>query len=142
MGDGPERGGLEARAAALGLASRVTFLGAVPPDRVAETLRHADVFAFPARHEGFGLAAAEALVLGVPVVVLDDGGGVLDFVTPAVGRVVPPDDPEALAKALREVAADPAARVRAAQAGTALARTLSAEAAASAFETVYRAIRT
>ncbi|MBK6421820.1 MAG: glycosyltransferase [Gemmatimonadetes bacterium] len=110
VGDGPERGALEALAAGLGLGSRVTFTGAMPPAGVAAVLSRADLALFPAENEGFGLAAVEALMAGVPVVACHDGGGVLSVV-PAVGagRVVAPT-PTAIAQAARELLADPAAR--------------------------------
>ncbi|HXE56687.1 MAG TPA: glycosyltransferase, partial [Gemmatimonadales bacterium] len=77
VGDGPERPTLEARAAALGLADAVRFEGALPPVAVIERLLTADLALFTARREGYGLAAAEAIMAGVPVVACTDGGGVL-----------------------------------------------------------------
>src|SRR5947209_12112898 len=62
VGDGPERPALERRAAELGVADSVRFLGEVPPARIPDVLGDADVFAFPAIGEGLGLAAAEALM--------------------------------------------------------------------------------
>jgi glycosyltransferase involved in cell wall biosynthesis len=79
-GDGPERGPLERLAERLGVASFVHFAGAVKPSEVPTLLSQADVMIFPAQGEGFGLAAAEALIAGVPVVACWDGGGVLDVV--------------------------------------------------------------
>jgi len=138
VGDGPERSNLERQATRLGLAERVRFIGAVAPQRVADLISSGDVFAFPAKEEGFGLAAAEALALGLPVVATTDGGGVLDFMSSEVGAVVPPDA-EQLAQALNRVASDPSVRGRAAAAGATLAERLSAANAAEAYEAVYRA---
>ena len=84
VGDGPERAALEARARDLGLAGTVRFEGAQPPAVVAERLQASDLAIFAAQREGYGLAAAEAFMAGVPVVACTDGGGVLDVV-PATG---------------------------------------------------------
>jgi len=137
VGDGPERPHLEHLAATLGIATRVRFVGAVAPDAVGDAVAGADVFAFPARGEGFGLAVAEALGLGIPVVVAEDGGGVMDIVTSEAGRIVRADDPRALARAIDALKSDPVARTAAVRAGESLRRRLAPETVAAAFETVY-----
>ncbi len=140
VGDGPERIRLERRVAELGLAGQVRFLGEVAPARIAEAIGDADVFAFPALGEGFGLAAAEALLLGVPVVATRDGGGVRDIVpTSGAGRLVSPDARE-IARAIEELLSDPAARGLAATAGAALRRRLDPAAVAEHFEALYRLV--
>ncbi|MEO8634834.1 MAG: glycosyltransferase family 4 protein [Gemmatimonadales bacterium] len=114
VGDGPERGALEALAAHLGVADAVTFRGAQPADVVAELLSTSDLALFPARHEGFGLAAAEALMCGVPVVACTDGGGVLEVVSrTGAGRVTEPQA-TALAAASLELLQASGARAAAA----------------------------
>jgi glycosyltransferase involved in cell wall biosynthesis len=71
----------------------------------------------PAIGEGFGLAAAEALMQGVPVIACTDGGGLLDVVPPSgAGRRAAPT-PAAMAQALHSVLADPHARQSAHTAG-------------------------
>jgi glycosyltransferase involved in cell wall biosynthesis len=138
VGDGPERPALEARAKQLGLGGQVRFAGAVEPTRIAEAVDNADVFAFTAEGEGYGLAAAEALALGVPVVATEGGGGVLDVVPrTGAGRVVPDGDAEALARAIDELASSPAARGLAAAEGARLKRDLQADAVAQRFEAIY-----
>jgi glycosyltransferase involved in cell wall biosynthesis len=138
VGDGPERPRLERRAAELGLTDQVRFVGTVSPAGIPDAVGDADVFAFPAVGEGLGLAAAEALMLGVPVVAMCDGGGVTDIVPPnGAGRLVPPDAGE-FARALRELAGDPERRRLAAEAGAALRRRLEPAAVAERFEAVYR----
>ncbi|HEX4600760.1 MAG TPA: glycosyltransferase [Gemmatimonadales bacterium] len=139
VGDGPERGNLERRAAELGLARTTRFLGAVPPEQVPDAVGDADVFAFPAVGEGLGLATAEALMLGVPVVAATDGGGVTDVVpATGAGRLVPPHDVAALARALDELARDPDSRRRAMEAGRLVRRRVEPAAVAERFEAVYR----
>jgi glycosyltransferase involved in cell wall biosynthesis len=94
VGDGPLRNRLTALAQSLGIAHQVRFLGMQSPAQVASLLANADVMVFPARGEGFGLAAAEALMAGVPVVACCDGGGVLDIVPrDGAGRIAQPTGP-------------------------------------------------
>lgn len=137
VGDGPARAELEGLARRLRLA-QVRFAGSVPPDQVPVALGDADVLAFLARHEGLGLAAAEALMLGIPVVAAEDGGGVLDLVRDGpAARVVPPV-PDAVGRALQGFLGNAAARAAAQREGEALRLRLAPSAVARAFEEVYR----
>ena len=89
VGDGPVRASLEKLRSTLGLDAHVQFRGAVTPGQVPEVFSTADCLLMPAKAEGLGLAAAEALMQGVPVVACEDGGGVLDVVPKdGGGRVV------------------------------------------------------
>lgn len=107
VGDGPERPALERQAERLGIAEFVRFVGEVEPGQVARHLERADVMLFPAREEGFGLAAAEALMAGVPVVACWDGGGLLDVVPESgAGRLTLPSA-EALSDAALDLLQDP-----------------------------------
>lgn len=116
-GDGATRAALHVLAGGLGLSESVRFLGAIPPTEVPALLETADACLMPAIGEGFGLAAAEALMQGVPVVACTDGGGLLDVVPPSgAGRRAAPE-PSAIAEALQGVLADPAARQAAHDAG-------------------------
>jgi glycosyltransferase involved in cell wall biosynthesis len=138
LGDGPERARLESLVAALGLRERVRFRGAQPPEGVAAALAGADVALFPAVGEGFGLAAAEALMMGVPVAACHDGGGVLTVVPPSgAGRRAEPSA-ESLAQAISELLADPEARASAWIAGKRWREQLSPAHAAEACERWYR----
>jgi glycosyltransferase involved in cell wall biosynthesis len=138
VGDGPERGSLEALAASLGLAGRVRFTGALPPPQVAAILAKADVALFPAVAEGFGLAAAEALMQGVPVVACRDGGGVLGIVPEVgAGRHADPSD-ASIARAVAELLADGGAREAARAEGTTWRARLDPATAAEVCERWYR----
>jgi glycosyltransferase involved in cell wall biosynthesis len=107
VGDGPERARLERQAERLGIASFVRFLGAVAPSDVIGHLARADMMLFPAQGEGFGLAAAEALMVGVPVIACWDGGGLLDVVPDSgAGRLTLPSA-EALSDAALDLLEDP-----------------------------------
>jgi glycosyltransferase involved in cell wall biosynthesis len=142
VGDGTERAALEQRARDRGIAATTVFVGTVAPDQVAGTIAHADLFAFPAENEGLGLAAAEALMLGIPVVAAKSGG--VPDIVPATGagRLVTPGDLDGFVAAIAAVLDDPKARVRAREVGTALRRQLAPAAVARVFVDVYqRALR-
>jgi glycosyltransferase involved in cell wall biosynthesis len=100
-GGGELQGDLERQAAALGIAGRVRFLGW---RRDLATIYGAtDVFALTSRNEGTPVALIEAMAAGVPGV-STDVGGVPDVVRdPSLGRLVAPDDPEALAAAVLDL---------------------------------------
>ena len=107
IGDGPERVALERLVSRLGIVPFVHFAGAVAPADVPFHLAGADLMIFPAQGEGFGLAAAEALMAGIPVVACWDGGGVLDVVpATGAGRLVLPSG-EAIGDAVLELLNDP-----------------------------------
>jgi glycosyltransferase involved in cell wall biosynthesis len=107
-GDGPERAGLEALAGERA-PGQVRFHGRLPKQRLLELVRSAAVVAVPSRwHENQPMAVLEAFACGVPVVTTDLGG-LPELVEPGRdGAVVGADDPQALAKALEDLLADPA----------------------------------
>jgi N-acetyl-alpha-D-glucosaminyl L-malate synthase BshA len=105
VGDGPERQHAAERAAALGVADAVSFLG-LRADFAAE-LRHADAFVLPSATESFGVAALEALSSGVPVFGYRVGG-LPEVVAPSVGTLVESGDVAALADAVLAAIGDPA----------------------------------
>lgn len=116
VGDGPDRKALEARAADLGVADRVTFAGYRAPAEVATMLGTADVFVLPSFAEGVPVSLMEAMAAGVPVVATQVGG-VSELVTDGEsGHVVPPGDADALRTAIASLA-DPLVRTRMGAAG-------------------------
>jgi glycosyltransferase involved in cell wall biosynthesis len=107
-GDGPLHGDLTRRAAAAGIASRFLFPGRAAD--VAAAAAACDIFVQPSLGESFGLAAAEAMSCGVPVVASAVGGlpeVVEDGVT---GFLLAPGSSRALAAHLLYLAARPALR--------------------------------
>jgi glycosyltransferase involved in cell wall biosynthesis len=105
LGDGPLREHLVALCSDLGLNDNVVFAG-YRLDAV-EIVAASDVFCHPTFYEGFGLALAEAMALGVAVVATGVPG-VLELVDDGqTGLLVPPQNPVALAQALNELLADP-----------------------------------
>jgi len=113
---------LDAQIAGLGLAGRVTFAGAVAPQRLMQLYAAADLFVLPSRFEGYGMAYAEAIAHGVPVVGTQ-AGAIPDTVPAGAGVLVPPDDVEALAAILRGLIESPGERERLAAGARAAAAT-------------------
>jgi glycosyltransferase involved in cell wall biosynthesis len=95
----------------LGLARRITFTGAVAPDLLLAHYAAADLFVLPSRFEGYGMACAEALAHGLPVVATNTGA-IPETVPADAGALVPSDDAAALAAVLRRLITDPAERER------------------------------
>jgi glycosyltransferase involved in cell wall biosynthesis len=105
-----------------GLGDRIDVLGAVVDERLDQLYANADLFVLASRFEGYGMAFAEAIAHGLPVIGTTTGA-IPDTVPDGAGILVPPDDAQALSKALRRLIADPAERQRlAAAARTAAAR--------------------
>jgi glycosyltransferase involved in cell wall biosynthesis len=95
----------------LGLADRITLLGAVAAEQVAPLYAAADLFVLPSRFEGYGMAYAEAIVHGLPVIGTT-AGAIAQTVPAEAGVLVAPDDVEALAAALQRLIANPHERER------------------------------
>lgn len=104
IGDGADRPGLEERVRQAGRESRFRFLGSVNP--AAPLFRAFDLFVLSSRTEGTPIVLFEAMAAGVPAVVAAVGG-VPDVVGDRAALLVPPVDPPALARAIREALADP-----------------------------------
>ena len=113
--DPPTAHGLRAAASAARLADRVRFTGTVDAVRLDGLFRSADLFVLASRHEGYGMAYAEAVARGLPVVGTT-AGAIAEAVPDGAGVLVPPDDVDALAAALRTLVTDPVARGRVAAA--------------------------
>ncbi|HYE95583.1 MAG TPA: glycosyltransferase [Rubricoccaceae bacterium] len=113
VGDGMERPALERLAEELGLAERVRFFGALSLEQTMRRLGASHVLVHPSLHESGGGVCLEAMAAGRPVVCLEHGGPAV-LVPPEAGVRIPPDDPEQvvreMARALRDLAADPARR--------------------------------
>jgi len=131
---------LDADIARHALGNRIAALGAVSPQRLAALYAEADVFVLASRFEGYGMAYAEALAHGLPVIGTS-AGAIPDTVPPDAGLLVAPGDIPAFAQALRRVIGDAELRRRLADAARAAALRLptwrqSAEIFARALETL------
>lgn len=117
-GDGHYRAALAEQVRAAGLQERVRFLGAVPHEELPHLLAVSDVLvATSFASETFGIALVEAQACGVPVVASRFGGFPEVVRDGETGLLVPPQDPQALAAALRELLADDERRRRMGEAG-------------------------
>ncbi len=113
------------------LEPRVCLAGAVGEHELAGLYRDADVFVLASRFEGYGMAYAEAIAQGLPVIGTRTGA-VPDTVPPGAGILVPPEDVAALAEALRSMITDEALRARCSEAAR-MAPMPTWDAAAQAF---------
>ncbi len=130
---------LQARIAAAGLSERIRFLGEVPWAQVVQTYQALDLFAAPARWEGFGLTPLEAMACGVPTVAARVGAYETLIREAETGSLVARDDADALTDALARWLDDDAARQAAGQAARAhVQANYAIEAEAAAIVDVYR----
>ena len=126
VGEGPERGRIEAHAAHLEIGESVLFRGTVPDQELAGWYNACDIFVLPSLWipekgdvEGFGMVFAEAGACAKPVIAANTGGipdAVQDGVTALLSR---PGDPGALSGAIRRLLVDPNEARRMGEAGRA-----------------------
>jgi glycosyltransferase involved in cell wall biosynthesis len=139
VGEGKDRPSIEREIERLGLGGGVTLLGS--RQDIGALLAVSDVFVFPSRYEGFGIALAEAMAAGKPVVasrvpplteLVDEGGS---------GYLVKPGDPEAFASAIVKLAHDQALARAMGMKGQQIAREkFDIAMCASGWEGIYRAV--
>ena len=80
------------RAASLGIAHRVELTGECEPDVLAAARKHSDLVVSTSRHEGFGMALAEGIACGLPVVAVASGA-IAEWLTADAALLVPPANP-------------------------------------------------
>lgn len=102
---------LGAAIAGSGLAGRVELRGELLGRELEQAYARADLFVSASGYEGYGMALAEALARGLPIVAAA-GGAVADWLPAAAALLVPPDDPPALEAALARAIGDAALRAR------------------------------
>lgn len=107
--DAVTAGSVRAAIAGHGLGARVHLHGEADADVLQGFYDHADVFVLPSLHEGYGMALAEALARGLPVV-SSTAGAIADTVPFTAGLLLPPGDGIALRRALARVLDEPALR--------------------------------
>ena len=107
IGDGPERPGLEALAASLGLADRVEFAGQLPHDEALERMRRCSLFVMPSVDEAFGVAYVEAMAGWLPAIGTAGEPGPMEIARSGEGiRLVPPGDVLRLAEEIGALTGD------------------------------------
>lgn len=116
-GEGPERARLEIQAARLGLWDRLRFLGW--REDAAALYAAADLLVCPSRHEPLGNVVIEAWARGVPVVAAASEGPRALIEDGKNGLLVPADDADALAGAMRRILDDPSLAARLKEGGRA-----------------------
>ena len=101
-GEGSQRETLETFAKEVKADDRITFLGKVPREEVPKLMQQMDSFVLASRFETFGIVYIEALASGKPVIGTRCGGPEM-IINEHNGILVPVDDEQALAEAMREM---------------------------------------
>lgn len=136
-GSGPSRSDLLKAAGAAGVCDRVQFAGFV--ENWWDHARSGDIFVNPSDEEGLCIVAAEAMMVGLPVVVTPVGG-LKDYTSNGVNAVhIERGRPDAIADAVQELIGDEKLRIRL---GQAAARTIEARFSLSAARRAYEEIET
>lgn len=134
-GDGELRHETQMRAEALGIADVCRFLG--QRSDVPAILNACDAFVLSSRNEGFGLAVAEAMACGTPVVAVDVGGVREVLADGRCGLLVPPGDARALADAVLELAVNAGRRTELARPGLERAKDFDVSRMVTKFADIY-----
>lgn len=125
---------------AYGLDARIHVLDYIDSRDLPGVYNLATGFIFPSRYEGFGLTPLEAMASGAPVV--SSNAASLPEVVGDAGILLPPDDVNAFADSMRDLALNPALRAALRERGLARARLFTWERAAHATAELYRACLT
>jgi glycosyltransferase involved in cell wall biosynthesis len=139
--EGGYRAKVERLVSAYGLQERVSFLGEVAGEHKAAALRRAALLVAPSYRENFGMAVAEAMAAGLPVIVSDRVGIAPDIAGSGAGLVVPVES-RALADAISRLLSQPALRAAMGQRGREVVRArYSGPAVARAMLGAYERVR-
>ncbi|HBV86856.1 MAG TPA: glycosyltransferase family 4 protein [Desulfosporosinus sp.] len=107
VGDGSERGKLEALTKELGLEGHVVFLGSLPHPDAMKEMAQCEVFILPSWNEAFGVVYLEAMAHSKPIIG-SLGEGISEILTQMeVGKAVPPKDVMAITESIRELLMNP-----------------------------------
>ncbi len=110
IGRGPLKERLTQQASSLGLGGSVRFVTGIPEPELPLYYGMADIFALPSLYEPSAVVLYEALSSAKPVVATSAGGN-REIVSPECGEIVPPRDPEALARSMIGLLTDRVRRV-------------------------------
>lgn len=117
VGDGPQYNALKALTTHLGISEKVKFVGRVNSTDVPLELNKLDIYVALSRSESFGVAIIEAGAAGRPVVVSDAGGLPEVVKNGQTGIVVPKENPQAAADAIKKLILDKNLRIQMGSAG-------------------------
>jgi len=138
IGEGPQKAELAQLSVTLGVDGHVTFLPFAPQSEVARWMQRARLLVLPSTEEGQGVVLLEALSSATPIVA-SDVGGIPDVVTPDVGILVPPANPEAMGRGIATLIRDRARWLSASRAARARAvDTYAWDRIASRFVAMYK----
>ncbi|MBN1476632.1 glycosyltransferase [Candidatus Sumerlaeota bacterium] len=140
IGVGPERRALGDLAWELGLADRVVFHGALPPEQLPRHYQGADLFVGPTLQEAVGQVFLEAAACGCPIVATRVGGIPEILCDGESALLVAPGDAEALAEAIERCLRDPVLRCGLIERGLAVARENSQARSIEHTLDIYRAL--
>jgi glycosyltransferase involved in cell wall biosynthesis len=102
IGDGIHKHEIEKSIIEKGLQDHIKLIGRKSKNQIAEIYHDSDFFVLPSRSETFGVVYIEALACGLPVIATDCGGPT-DIITSKNGLMVPSEDIEGLATAIRQM---------------------------------------
>ncbi len=137
VGEGPETGRLEEKAAALGIGDRIVFTGAMPPDEVVGCYLAADLFVFASTSETQGMVLLEAMAGGCPVVAVR-ASGVHDVVKDGYNGFKVAESTDSWAEAVARLAQDDRMRTELAENGRRFAAGYSVQNMAERVLRLYR----
>ena len=105
IGEGSEKEKLIELTQSLSLSNHIEFLGSLSQNEVGEWMRQAAIFICPSIEEALGQVLLEAMSSGIPIIA-SNVGGIPEVITPDVGILVKPEDPDALADAIHRLIID------------------------------------
>jgi glycosyltransferase involved in cell wall biosynthesis len=136
MGAGKQRQSLEKLVSELGIASHVFFTGYM--ENPFQYMKKSDIFVLSSLYEPFGLVLVEAMVCGTPVISTDCPSGPGEIIEHGVnGLLVPPNDPQALADAMKKVLTSPLLRRKLSSGGRKRALDFSVEKMTAEYERIF-----
>lgn len=139
VGDGNLLAELRHKAAGLGLAGKVVFMGLVERQRMPEVYRANDIFVMASRHEGMSNAMLEAIASGLPVITTACEG--VEELVGDNGILVSYPDVQEFVNAVRSIASDPDKYAAMSKAGLAIAEKFSWSNVAERYVQYYGQIR-
>lgn len=139
-GEGSERAALESLASDLGLSQRVRFIGRADRALAVALFKGCDFFVLPSRQEPFGIVNLEAMAAGKAVVAMRVGGVPEIVQDEQTGMLIPPEDSEALARAITRMVLNPELREQFGAAGRERVQKFTWPAIAEQYLDVYRSI--